>query len=130
MDFSNQQLRLRIYGGAPPEGSHRGQPLRISLDDALANLERLSRMFVEPDGSFLWTGGHASGDSSWQLEGNLYDDGRHVQYVDVAGDCPEGEWTTFLAALGESLSTVALQLLDQDRFVAGQWLVRRRGVER
>jgi hypothetical protein len=120
-----RQLWLRIYGqpAAIDSGpvSH-GGPLRISLEQALANLARLPRMFIEPDGSFLWTGRDAAGDCPWQLEGTLYDDGRVVRYIDLRGQCPPPQWQEFLAAFEESMASVELELLDRNLIVGGEWL--------
>lgn len=126
----NQPLRLRIYGRIPPLAAGQtpapadhGQPLRISLERALAKLEQLPRMFVEPDGSFLWTGDDSGSSGHWQLEGTVYDDGQVVRYVDLHGHCPAGQWKQFLAAFDESLDSVLLQRLDCNVIVDGRWLL-------
>jgi hypothetical protein len=150
-------LRLRIYGRSPhaaaaiggvetwdaPAGSApaggapartAGAPLRIPLETALARLEAYERMFVEPDGSFLWTGEattlslpeDARGQHQrWQLEGTIYDDGQVVRYIDVLGDCPLLAWQAFLAAFDESLASVTLELVEENLIVAGDWLQQR-----
>ena len=120
-------LRLRIYGRAdqadPAGRSQAGEPLRVSLESALANLEQLPRMFVELDGSFLWTG-QSTGSASrqWQLEGTIYDDGQVVRYIDLRGDCPLATWKTFLAAFDATLAAVTLHLVEDDVIVPGLWL--------
>lgn len=105
--------------------------LRVSLETALANLEQLPRMFVELDGSFLWTGPRSdtpsdsrSDSKHWQLEGTIYDDGQVVRYIDLRGDCPLSAWKTFLAALEATLDAVTLELVESDLIVAGTWLER------
>ena len=127
----NHPLRLRIYGRANladspadlPAGGRAGEPLHVSLEDALANLEQLPRMFVEPDGSFLWTSGAVAPD--WRLEGTIYDDGRVVRYMDLCGDCPLAAWKSFLSAFDETFNTVTLQLVENDLIVPGEWLEQR-----
>lgn len=80
-------------------------------------------MFVELDGSFLWTGQSPETPSrQWQLEGTIYDDGQVVRYIDLRGDCPLSVWKTFLAAFDATLATVTLQLVEDDLIVRGQWL--------
>ena len=120
-------LRLRIYGTAAeaetPALGRVGAPLYVSLETALANLEQFPRMFVELDGSFLWTGQSPEAPShQWQLEGTIYDDGQVVRYIDLRGDCALSAWKTFLAAFEATLATVTLQLVEDDLIVPGQWL--------
>lgn len=120
-------LRLRVYGQATgvaaPQGGQAGAPLYVSLETALNNLEQLPRMFVELDGSFLWTGQSPEAPlRQWQLEGTIYDDGEVVRYIDLRGDCPLSTWKTFLAAFDATLATVTLQLVEDDLIVPGQWL--------
>ena len=93
-------------------------------------------MFVEPDGSFLWSGvsvvsaAEASASANqhsgaqWQLEGTVYDDGQVVRYIELRGQCPLACWHEFLAAFDESLASIVLELLDQNQIVDGQWLYR------
>ena len=76
-------------------------------------------MFVEPDGSFLWTN---QAMPRWQLEGTIYDDGSVVRYIELRGHCPLPAWQSFLSAFDESLATVTLELLDQNLIVLGDWL--------
>jgi hypothetical protein len=57
-----------------------------TFDGALAALARLPRMYVEPDGSFLWQG--KEGELRWQVDGNLYDQGESLAYVSLKGECP------------------------------------------
>ncbi len=113
-------LRLRLYGPSA------GQPLQMSWEDAFEQLSRLPRMYIEPDGSFLWTGETAmqphSSPHAWQLEGTIYDDGRAIQYVDILARCPLSTWEIFLDAIGETFDSVTLQLLDQPQVVRGSWL--------
>lgn len=121
------QVWLRVYGehcATDSPSISRGGPLRISLEKAQANLQRLARMFVEPDGSFLWTGQDDVGGLHWQLEGTAYDDGRVVRYIDLRGQCPPAQWQEFLAAFEESTASVTLELLDRNLIVDGEWLSR------
>lgn len=93
----------------------------MSWESALERLSRLPRMFVEPDGSFLWNGddkfiGH------WQLEGTVYDDGRVVRTVELLGHCSLDNWQTFLEAFETTCSSIIIELVDENRIVAGEWL--------
>src|SRR5688572_29128689 len=64
-----------------------------SFDAALAALALLPRLFIEPDGSFVWTG-DAHG-RPWQVDGNLIDRGDCLAYVELKGFCPEESLTTY-----------------------------------
>src|SRR5687768_7138218 len=57
--------------------------LACSFEEAVARMEALERMFVEPDGSLLWVGEDAS--QRWQVDGNVYDRAGRVQYVELNG---------------------------------------------
>lgn len=73
--------------------------LAVSFEIALANLELLPRMFIEPDGSFVWRGTTDSG-QAWQLDGNLIDRGDVLDYVELSGTCPAERLDDMLAAIG------------------------------
>src|SRR5688500_14704882 len=50
----------------------------ITFDESLAALARLPRMFIEPDGSFVWVS--AAGEKQWQVDGVLHDRGPQLAY--------------------------------------------------
>jgi hypothetical protein len=70
-----------------------------TFDEAVAGLEQLERMFIEPDGSFVWTGVAADG-QAWQVDGNLIDRGDCLAYVELKGRCPEERFNQILSAVG------------------------------
>lgn len=82
--------------------------LRVSFDDLCAALEPLERLFLEPDGSWVWVGGDPA---AWQLDGQIHDGGPSVAYVEVKGTCPPPAWDRLLAACGSPPG----QLLFQPR---------------
>jgi hypothetical protein len=84
-----------IYGDLP-EGA---QALAVTFDQASVALEQLERLFIEPDGSFVWTGVAADGER-WQVDGNLIDRGDALAYVEIKGRCPQERFDQFLSALG------------------------------
>ncbi|MCA9267491.1 MAG: hypothetical protein KDA41_03430, partial [Planctomycetales bacterium] len=79
-------------------GELRPGPLAVSYDAAAEILATLPRMFLEPDGSFVWTGESPQG--AWQVDGLLVDQGRSLAHVEAAGTCPANEFDQLLAALG------------------------------
>ncbi len=81
-----------------------GQELiQVAFETVAERLQLLERMFVEMDGSFVWTGEdqhHSSAlPSRWQLDGMLYDVGRHLQRMELKGRCPQARWRQLLNTL-------------------------------
>lgn len=62
------------------------QPLGITFDEAYRRLEALPRMFLEPDGSFVWVSPHHES-VRWQVDGNLQDAGPRLHSVMLVGQC-------------------------------------------
>ncbi len=83
--------------------------ISVTFDQALAALEGLERLFIEPDGSFVWTGTSADGER-WQVDGNLIDRGESLAYVELKGSCPERQFDRLLSALGWPEVGLAFQL--------------------
>jgi hypothetical protein len=73
-------------------------PLAIAFDDALEQLGRLERMFVEQDGSFVWTGRRL--DRPWQVDGNAVEIAGRLLLADLKGSCPPDEFDRLLSCLG------------------------------
>jgi hypothetical protein len=71
----------------------------VSFETVCERLARLPRMFIEPDGSFVWTGVAADG-QRWQLDGNLFDRADRLCYVDCKGQAPTDALDALLACLG------------------------------
>jgi len=83
--------------------------LEVTFDAALDSLRRLQRMFIEPDGSLVWTGQTPAGER-WQVDGNLIDRGDVLAYVELKGSCPEEQFDEILRALGWPQSELSFQL--------------------
>ena len=66
-----------------------------SFEAVAADLARLERMYIEPDGCFVWVSGN--GETPWQVDGNLYDHQERVRLVDVKGSCPRPRFDQLLA---------------------------------
>lgn len=97
-----------------------GAAFDISFEAASEALSRLERMFLEPDGSFVWVS--AAKERPWQLDGVLYDRKERLLYVDLKGACTPDDFDRLLAALGWPGTPVMFQLareavfLDEDEF--------------
>ncbi len=79
------------------------------FDRALHHLSLLPRLFIEPDGSFVWPG-TADDDQPWQLDGNLIDRGDVLDYVEVKGSCPSERLDEVLRVLGWPEAPLTFQL--------------------
>jgi hypothetical protein len=82
--------------------------MTVSFEMAVERLRQLPRMFIEPDGAFVWVS--QNDEPTWQLEGCLYDRGNRMMYVDVAGTCPAEQFDQLLAAFGWPESGFVFQL--------------------
>lgn len=87
----------------------------VTFDRASEILATLPRMFIEPDGAFVWTG--EAGGQRWQVDGVLYDEGPRLAYAELAGRCPPNEFDQFLAALGWPAAPVMFQLVQEGVFI-------------
>lgn len=83
-------------------------PFACTFEEARERLEQLERMYVEPDGSFVWASPH--GEPSWQVDGNLYDRQERLLLVDLKGNCPEEQFDRLLTAFGWPATPLAFQL--------------------
>jgi hypothetical protein len=76
------------------------QPFALTFEEAVAALERLERMFVEPDGSWVWVSSSDECVQTWQLDGNLFDRNGRLLFVDLKGTCAAAEFDRLLTAFG------------------------------
>jgi hypothetical protein len=81
-----------------------------TFEEVSDSLAALPRMFVEPDGSFVWV---ASSGPAWQLDGVLYDGAGRLWYVELKGRCPQEEFDRLLSALGWPQTAVVFQLVRE-----------------
>jgi hypothetical protein len=75
-----------------------GGPLPTSFETVCERLAKLPRLYIELDGSWVWTGEDATG-RPWQLDGMLYDAADSIQYVDLKGRCPHEIWQVLIESL-------------------------------
>jgi hypothetical protein len=60
--------------------------LAATFEETSEALSAIPRLFIEPDGSFVWTGEEAG--QPWQVDGNLSDRCDSLAYVELKGRCP------------------------------------------
>jgi hypothetical protein len=89
--------------------------MSVSFEQAVDAMARLPRMFIEPDGAFVWSG-IAEG-ASWQIDGVLYDRQDRLMVVDLRGRCPAVEFDRLLSAFGWPISPLMFQVLPQAVFL-------------
>lgn len=94
----------------------RGQPFERDFETTLDALGAWERMFVEPDGSFLWVSSHA--EAPWQVDGNLYDRDELLLFVDVKGSCPRERFDQLLEVLGWPATPLMFQLTQAAVYLA------------
>lgn len=78
------------------------QPFPVSFEAVFAELEAWPRMFIEPDGSFVWVGVVRNDDganTSWQLDGHLYDRDGSMLFVELQGNCPRESLENLITSL-------------------------------
>jgi hypothetical protein len=91
------------------------EPMGTSFEDASAALEKLERMFLEPDGSFVWVSPQS--DLRWQIDGVLYDRAGRLMFVDLKGDCTEEALDQLLSALCADKKPLMFQLVREAVFL-------------
>ncbi len=90
---------------------HIDSPLPLSFEEAEEQMNTWDRMFIEPDGSFVWR------IDPHQLDGSLFDNGAHVTFVELAGHCEETMLNKVLAMLSEANTALMFQLRNEAIFI-------------
>lgn len=89
------------------------EPWPITFDAAYAALEQVPGIFLEPDGSFFLVS--RPGELRWQVEGNLYDQGERLAYVEIKGCCPDECFDELLRPLGWPEVLLKFQMVREGR---------------
>lgn len=98
--------RCHLY--VPPE--QRGLPLNVTFDETYAQLVQFPRLFLEPDGAFVWVGSQVDGKFPWKLDGLLQDGGPTLAYLELKGHCTTKELDAILVTLGWPREHLMFQL--------------------
>ena len=93
------------------------QPLATSFDDALEALAALPRLFIEPDGSFIWLG--EEGPQQWKLDGQLNDSPYGLMTIElkISGAAPWPGVETVLRILKWPSCPIAFELVRKGVYV-------------
>ena len=87
-----------------------------SFEDVSDAFEKLPRMFLEPDGSFVWV--IEKNGSRSQLDGLLTDDGTHLLHCELKGQCCGETLDQLLTTLGWPKQAVHFQLIQEGVFLS------------
>ena len=82
----------------------------------MQELQELDRMFIEPDGSFVWVGDQQ--EVRWQLDGVLYDWSGRLQHVELQGNCFSTQLDRLLTCLGWPATSIMFQLPELSLYLA------------
>jgi hypothetical protein len=90
-------------------------PFALSFEQAGEALQKLQRLFFEPDGSFVWTS--PQGEPKWQVDGNLFDRAGRLLFVDLKGTCTGQRFDQLLSVFGWPATPVMFQLMQEALFL-------------
>jgi hypothetical protein len=102
------------------------QTFSISFEECYERLERLPRMFIEPDGSFVWpidfkddskSSNGISSNIQSQWDGQLFDRGEKLLYLDLVGSGPRESFEKILKILSWPATDVMVQLSREAVFL-------------
>jgi len=94
------------------------EPLAVTFENALLALERLPRMFAEPDGAFVWVGNDDATGADWQVDGVLNDRGDRLVSIELKGCFREAAFDQLLACCGWPDVAVMVQFVREAEFLS------------
>lgn len=86
-----------------------------SFEDVSDAFRELPRMFLEPDGSFVWV--IEEDGQRYQLDGLLTDDGASLIHCELKGRCGQQILDELLSALGWPEQMVRFQLVQEGTYL-------------
>lgn len=105
-----------------PHQLHHAWP--IDFNTAFDRLERLHRMFIELDGSWVWVG-ETDEKVAWQMDGLLNDSPQGLMTVEIKGSISEAGWNEFRKQLATAESALAFQLVQEGVYISEAEFTRR-----
>jgi hypothetical protein len=107
-----QRFFVRVFAA---DGAER-KPLAVTFDSAFSALGELPKMFIEPDGSFVWTS--PAGVAAWQVDGILVDGGTTLYYCELKGCCPRESLERLLACLSDGTTRLVFEAVERGVLMA------------
>jgi len=98
-----------------PDTSHDVDAFGITFEKAACEMEKLERMIVEPDGSFVYSGDDPA---RWQLEGNLFDRAGRLLNVQLWGNCPPATFDRLLNCFDWPATELVFECLREGVYLA------------
>lgn len=83
----------------------------VTFEQAAAQMARLPRLDVEPDGFFVQSG--AEQQLAWRLSGQLFDFDDRLHRVELNGSCPAAELKVLLSCFGLDPQQLVFELAEQ-----------------
>ena len=113
------ELRGVAINALMPSSVGAATSFAVSFEEVLERLQTLPRMFVEPDGSWVWVSSHkpSQNEPAWQLDGVLYDRAGYVLHMELKGWCPASALDLLLGTLGWPATPVMYQLVQEAIFL-------------
>lgn len=105
VDFELDGWRGRRLAAREPDLT---VPFAVTFEEVAAAFDRLPRMFIEPDGAWVWVSDTDS--PPWRLDGMLYDRDQALAYMESKGHAPEHALDRLLVALGWPQTRLVFQL--------------------
>ena len=104
-------FQIALYRRADSSPTVR-EPFPVTFEAVYERLEALPRMFIEPDGSFVWVGEVLNKDgtsTAWQLDGHLYDRDDRLLFVELQGRCPRESLEELFVPLGVAPTEIEIE---------------------
>jgi hypothetical protein len=107
--------------GLTLDSQYSSAPFLVDFESTIQTWELWPRMYVEPDGSFVWVGESSAG--SWQIDGNLYDRNDKLWYIELQGTITAKDWSALLDSLQLKATEAVLSFAYNGEIVAlADWL--------
>jgi hypothetical protein len=87
----------------------------ISFEQVSNSLEDAPRLFIEPDGSFVWVS--ADNPPLWQIDGHLWDRNGRLFALELRGYCPENELAFLLSTIGWPQTQIMFRVIEHAVFI-------------
>ncbi len=105
---------LAVWSVAEDSVSLGSQAFQFPYEVLAASLSRVPRLFLEPDGAFVWV---SPEDPARRVNGQITDDGEQVLYLELRGRCSFEDLAVIFQMLGWPEVELVYQLLPEAMLV-------------